>query len=125
MCSYVWYFHREEYDWHIQKSEGDVVGSLKGGLPLEELKDLLKDKSLTEPAIRPADHFKYCAGPRNNRLLNHISYCVTCKETDACKELESYTTLANCSKLSLGRINETFFRFERYTSSWMWEPRGE
>ena len=54
MCRYIWYFHREEYDWYIQQAEGDVVGSLKGGLPLEGLKGLLKDKSLTEPAIPPS-----------------------------------------------------------------------
>ena len=123
MCSYAWYFHREEYDWHIQQAEGEVVGGLKGGLPLEELKGLLKDKSLTEPVVRTADHYKYCVEPKDNRLLNHIGYCVTCKETDACKGLEKYDTLANCSALNLGRINETFFRFEKYSSSWMWEPR--
>ena len=123
MCNSIWYFHREEYDWHIQKAEGEIDEHLPGSLSVEEWKDLVKDKSLTKPIIRTADHFKWCLPPNYHKSLNNIGYCATYKEKDACTGLEKYDALANCTGLNLGRINETFFRFEKYYSSWTWDPR--
>ena len=101
MCNYAWYFHREEYDWHIQKGEGEIIDGLEGGLPVEEWKDLVKDRSLTEPAVRTADHYKYCSGPKPQKMLNNIAYCVTCKETDDAKVLKSTQLLQIAQDLIL------------------------
>ena len=82
----------------------------------------MKDKSLIKPLIRTADHFKWCLPPNDYKSLNNIGYCVTCKETEVCEDYDEYNALANCTGLNLGRINETFFRFEKYFSSWTWDP---
>ena len=123
MCNYAWYFHREEYDWHLQKAEGSITTQLPGGVSTKEWKNIVKDKSLTVPVTRNAHHFTHSAPQFNQMMLNHISFCSVCKEADACKGLEKYSNRSDCKNLILVKMTETFFRFEDSYSIWTWDEK--
>ena len=122
MCNYVWYYHRDEYDWHLQRSSVNFnVTPPKGSIPKEKLREITEYTDLTHPFARVAQHFKFSKFTKSQKLFNHITYCLTCSETNSCKNLAKYNTLANCSRINMGTTFDMFFEFEGYMG-WLYDP---
>lgn len=122
MCNYVWNYHRDEYDWHLQRSSVNFnVNPPKGSISKEKLREITEYTDLTHPFARVAQHFKYSKFTKSQKLFNHITYCLTCNETNSCKNLGKYNTLANCSRINMGTAFDMFFEFEGYMG-WLYDP---
>ena len=122
LCTYVWYFHRDEYNWHIQSSEKFNKIIHPGISPIAQIKAIYDNKEITKPVARVCDHLTYMKEniPLNIRFL--MNYCQTCKELKICESHSLYNKLNRCKKYTFTKPYESLFSFE-YFRSWLWDKR--
>eukprot|EP01089_Gocevia_fonbrunei_P003464 TRINITY_DN13439_c0_g1_i2.p1 TRINITY_DN13439_c0_g1~~TRINITY_DN13439_c0_g1_i2.p1 ORF type:complete len:210 (+),score=39.68 TRINITY_DN13439_c0_g1_i2:97-726(+) len=122
MCNFVWHFHRDEYNWHLQEHLHGWNESLDGQISPQELTALASDPVLTTPKARVSIHAPYSykwgngisSRKDSNVEIRHWAvegYCRSRKmEPKMCKSIPNS-----------GPIQKSLFQFE--FSEWLWDDR--
>ena len=124
LCTYVWYYHRNEYRWHIETSEKFDKIIYPGISPVSHIKEIYDIKEITKPIARICDHsFKM----RENIPLKIVflnSYCQTCEGLKNCEHHSLYSKLDKCKNYTFTKPYESLLNFE-YFKSWLWDERAK
>lgn len=110
ICTYLWYFHREEYEWRYWKTG---PGSVHTDLP-ESIQDFsFLNQENTRPLVRSAIHYKHHGD-------NNISHQILLQTAICHLFLHLNKTSPHCT-IQIKQPWKDLFEFEQAT--WMWDQR--
>ena len=125
MCNYVWYYHRDEYAWHLQmQPDGawDGKGWVPSQVPVQYYHTEIKPE-MKIPIPRTSIHYRYT-------IVNGKSYLSTepppAVGEDFIREGLCYSAgfdycPAECRKWDKSKIHYNLYSFEYY--QWFWDKR--
>lgn len=112
MCNYLWYHHRDEYAWSLQRLTPVLDGNGEGQVSFQEMQQLLSDPQLTRPVPRISIHVGHTPGGFVGPMLR--GFCLSGGSTlrpELCSRLPNRT-----------QLQREMFEFE-FDGDWSWDQR--
>ena len=125
MCNYFWYYHRDEYSWHIEMVPNDNMNTLKLTHSMASKQYYQKeiDSHLTVPIPRSTIHIRYL-------ILNGVKFE---QQEPPLEVMEGFIRESlcysagfdfcpkSCRMYHRNKIHKNLFNFE--FTSWLWDKR--
>ena len=129
LCNYIWYFHRNDYDFHLEMTPDEKWKGQKrraSQVTLKYLKEI--DGEFKVPKPRVAIHGRHFI--ENNRYLSGSldtmkepvhSYLERRLQEGLCFSIGFHQCPERCTAFDSSRIHKSLFSFEMF--EWFWDKR--
>ena len=125
MCNYMWYFHREEYAWHLQVvplGKWDGKGAIPSMVDAAYFdNEVLPSEKI--PIPRSSIHVRHFMqkGKYHNAVEAPLAYTNKVLKEGFCYSFGMDVCPENCKEFDAMKLQESLFSFENYR--WQWDPR--
>ena len=122
ICNYVWYYHRDEYDFHLQMAPNrSLTGEHRREhqQPLEYLKSI--DPKYFIPKPRVAMHTRQLTTDADTLKDPVFTYLKHCLREGFCHSIWFDRCPENCQGIEKNSVQLSLYMFER--TDWTWDKR--
>ncbi len=112
MCTYIWYFHRDEYHFHAQFHGPGFVWNESYSQPSMQYYNESLTAAMTYPHPRSSIHFRYHRGSRNLPALIRPGICFS-GGFELCYDV--------CDSVNKSSVHKELYMFARL--NWLWDRR--
>ena len=125
MCNFMWYFHRQDYSWHLQMvPNGKWDG--KDAMPSMVDEAYFNNEVLPSekvPIPRSSIHARHFMmdGKYQDAKQAPVSYTNKIMKEGFCYSFGHDICPERCKEFNLSKLQDSLFSFENY--NWQWDPR--
>ena len=125
MCNYVWYYHRDEYSWHLQiVPNGNLTGKklLPSQVPVEYFYTEVKPEHRI-PIPRSSIHLRYTIrnGVRLNERIPPVETVENFIKEGLCYSAGFKYCPVQCRRWNVTKVHWNLYSFEY--DDWFWDNR--